>query len=61
LFLIHPLTSEEVRRQRLKKGVLGKYNYSLSFLDLDEDREEWAKELEKRRLNPTPQDTEPHH
>jgi hypothetical protein len=29
--------------------VLGKFNYSLAFLDLQQDREEWGEELEKQR------------
>ena len=50
LFLVRPLTSEEVERQFLKREAIGKFNYSLDFLDLKEDKIEWAAELEKNRL-----------
>ena len=33
----------------MKRAVLGKFNYSLQMLDLDQDEKEWAEELEKRR------------
>lgn len=48
-FLVWPLTSEEIRKHWLKRQVLGKLNYSLGFLDLEQDRKEWAEELEKQR------------
>ena len=48
-FLVYPLTKEEVRKQWLKREALGKFNYSLSMLDLDVDRAEWAEELETQR------------
>jgi hypothetical protein len=48
-FLVWPLTSEEIRRQWLKRQAIGKFNYSLSMLDLEEDRKEWAEELERQR------------
>lgn len=48
-FLVYPLTKDEIRRQWEKRKVIGKFNYSLSFLDLDEDRRDWAEELEKQR------------
>ncbi len=48
-FLIWPLTSDEIKRQMDKRAALGKFNYSLSMLDLDVDRKEWAEELEKKR------------
>jgi hypothetical protein len=47
--LVWPLTSEEIRRQWFKRKALGKFNYSLSMLDLEQDRKEWAEELEKQR------------
>jgi len=48
-FLVWPLTSEEIRRQWLKRQAIGKFNYSLSMLDLEEDKKEWAEELERQR------------
>ena len=48
-FLVWPLTSEEIKKHWLKKQAIGKFNYSLAFLDLEEDRKEWAEELEKKR------------
>ena len=47
--MVWPLTSEEIRKHWLKRQVLGKLNYSLTFLDLEQDRQEWAEELEKHR------------
>ncbi len=44
-----PLTKEEIRRHWLKRQAIGKFNYSLAMLDLEEDRKEWAEELEKQR------------
>jgi len=40
-FLLWPLTREERKRQWLKYTVLGKLNYSLAFLDIEQDRIEW--------------------
>ena len=48
-FLVYPLTKQEVRKHWLKREALGKFNYSLSMLDLDVDRAEWAQELETQR------------
>jgi hypothetical protein len=50
--LLWPLTPEERRQQWLKYQVLGKFNYSLSFLDIDDDRKEWARhQAEKGSAN----------
>jgi hypothetical protein len=46
---VYPLTSEEIRAQWFKRKALGKFNYSLSMLDLEQDRKEWSEELEKQR------------
>jgi hypothetical protein len=32
----------------LKRQAIGKFVYGLSMLDLEEDRQEWAEELERR-------------
>lgn len=56
MFLIRPLTKEEVERQWQKRQAIGKFNYSLDFLDLKEDKIEWEAELEKNRL-PKPEST----
>jgi len=32
----------------LKRKAIGKFNYSLSFLDLEDDHKEWALELQRR-------------
>jgi hypothetical protein len=32
----------------LKRKAIGKFNYSLSFLELEEDHKDWALELQKR-------------
>ena len=32
----------------LKRKAIGKFNYSLSFLELEEDYKEWALELQAR-------------
>jgi hypothetical protein len=48
-FLIWPLTREEIRMHWFKRKAIGKFNYSLGMLDLEEDRKEWAEELEKQR------------
>jgi hypothetical protein len=45
----------------MKRQVLGKFNYSLGFLDLQEDREEWAGELEKRRKEASGEIAPPKH
>jgi hypothetical protein len=47
--LVWPLTSDEIRKHWLKREAIGKFNYSLTFLDLEQDRKEWAEELEKQR------------
>lgn len=47
-FCVYPLTSQEIRQQWLKKKAIGKFNYSLSFLELEEDHQEWALELQRR-------------
>ncbi len=48
-FLVYPLTKEEVKAQWLKRQAIGKFNYSLSMLDLELDKKEWAEEMERRR------------
>lgn len=42
----------------LKRKAIGKFNYSLSFLDLEDDYKEWAEELKRREQgieSPAPQ------
>ena len=46
-FLIVPLTPHEKKQQALKKKVLGKYVYGLSFLDLEQDHLDRQKEQAK--------------
>jgi len=47
-FIVYPLTPQERRQQMLKRKAIGKFNYSLSYLDLDDDHKEWALELGRR-------------
>jgi len=42
------LTPQERRQQMLKRKAIGKFNYSLSYLDLEDDHKEWALELQRR-------------
>jgi len=48
-FLVYPLTKEEIMKQWGKRKIIGKFNYSLSFLDMEDDKKDWADELAKRR------------
>ena len=50
-FLLWPLTSQERKTQWIKYKCLGKLNYSLSFLDLEEDYKEWN-EYQKKTIKP---------
>jgi hypothetical protein len=37
----------------LKRKAIGKFNYSLSYLDLEDDHKEWAIELQRRERGET--------
>ena len=52
-FCVYPLTPQERRQQMLKRKAIGKFNYSLSYLDLEEDHQEWAIELQRRERGET--------
>ncbi len=47
-FCVYPLTKQEIKQQWLKRKAIGKFNYSLSFLELEEDYKDWAKVLQAR-------------
>jgi hypothetical protein len=48
------LTPAERKQQYLKKKAIGKYNYSLSFLDLEDDYKEWDEYQKKKQSGELP-------